>query len=105
MVAVAAELRHAALHIRVEALRVGEAAAGGEHHLGRLRGELAPGLGGAGLHDDWPALHRPRDVQGAAHREIFPLVVEHMHPLGVEIDAALDVADEGVVGELNPTGR
>ena len=38
----------------------------------------------------------------AAHLEIFPLVVEHMHLLGVEIDAAVDVTDEGVVGETVP---
>ena len=45
--------------------------AGGEDHLGGLGGELAAGLGGAGLHDHRPALHRPRDVQRAAHRQIL----------------------------------
>ena len=29
-------------------------------------------------------------------------MVEHMHPLGVEIDAVLDIADEGVVGPAVP---
>jgi hypothetical protein len=29
-------------------------------------------------------------------------VVEHVHPLGVKIDAALDIADEGVLGPAVP---
>jgi hypothetical protein len=65
-------------------------------------GELAAGIRGAGLDDDRPALDRPRDVQRAAHRQELALVVEHVHPLGVKIDAALDIADEGVLGPAVP---
>ena len=75
----------------------------GEDHLGGLGGELAAGIRGAGLHDDRPALDRPRDVERAAHREILALVVRaRAASLGIEIDAALDIADEGVVGPAVP---
>ncbi len=87
MVAGAAELRHAALDVGVEALALGEVALRGEHHLGGLGRELAAGLRGAGLHDDRPALDRPGDVERPAHREILALVVQHMQLVGVEIDA------------------
>ena len=76
-----------------------DVAQGGEHRFRRLGGELAPGIGRAGLHDHRPALHRPRDVQRPAHGEIFPLVVQHVHLGRIEIDAVLGVADEGIVGK------
>ena len=60
-------------------------------------GELAAGIRGAGLHDHRPALDRPRDVERAAHRQIFALVVEHVQLVGIEIESLRDVADEGVV--------
>ena len=95
-------LLHAALHVGVERLAGLDVRQRGEHHFGGLGGELAAGVGGAGLHDHRPALHRARDVERAAHREVFALVVEHVHLVGVEEHAALDVADEGVVGPAVP---
>ena len=53
---IAADLLRAALHVGVERLPDGEARLRGEHRLGGLGGELAAGLGGAGLHDHRPAL-------------------------------------------------
>ena len=88
--------------IGVVALRVGELAAARKDHLRGFGGELAAGIRGAGLDDDRPALDRPGDVQGPAHRQELALVVEDMHPLRVEIDAVLDVADEGVLGPAVP---
>ena len=86
---IAPEPRSAALDVGVDsACASARPAAAGEDHLGGLGGELPAGVGGAGLHDDRPALHRPRDVQRTAHRQKLALVVEHMHPFGVEIDAA-----------------
>ena len=102
VVAVAAELVHAALDVGVELLAVGEAAAAGEHRFRGLGRELPAGLRGAGLHDHRPALHRPGDVERAAHLEICALVVQHMHLVRIEKEAALDVAHEGVVGEGIP---
>ena len=102
---IAAGLLHAALHVGAERLAGLHVRQRGEHHLGGLGGELAAGVGGAGLHDHRPALHRARDVERAAHREIFSLVVEHVHLVGIEEHAALDVADEGVVGPASPTAR
>ncbi len=102
MVARAPELFHAPLDIGVEALRVGHRTAAGEDHLGGLGGDLAAGVGRAGLDDDRPALDRAGDVQGAAHREELAPVVEHVQPLGVEIDALPDIADKGVVGPAVP---
>ena len=40
--------------------------------------------------------------KGPAHRQELALVVEHVHAFGIEIDALLDVADEGVVGQAVP---
>ena len=74
----------------------------GEHRLRGLGGELPAGLRRAGLHDHRPALDRARDVERAAHREVFALVAEHVHLGGIEIDAVLDVADEGVVRPAVP---
>ena len=75
---------------------------GGEDHLGRFGRQLPPRLRGAGLDDDRPALHRPRDVERPAHREMLALVVEHMQLRRIEIEPALGVADEGVVGKAVP---
>ena len=86
-----------ALHIAVEGLGVGQVLLGGEHHLGGAGGELAAGLGLAGLHDHRVALGRPRHVEGAFHREMLALVARRMHLVRVEELAARLVADEGLV--------
>ena len=92
----------AALHVGVERAPDREARLRGEHRLRGLGRELAPGLGRAGLHDDRPALDRPRDVERTAHRQKLALVVEHMQLVGIEKDAVLDVADEGVIRPAVP---
>ena len=102
MVARAPGLFRPALHIGIELLADGEARLRGEHRLRRLGRELAAGLGGAGLDDHRPALDRPRDVERAAHRQVLALVVEHVQLVGIEIDAVVDVADEGVVRPAVP---
>src|SRR6266446_3718457 len=68
--------------IGVVALGIGELAAAGKDHLRGFGGELTAGIRGAGLDDDRPALDRPGDVEGAAHRQELALVVEQMQPLG-----------------------
>src|ERR1700730_18396496 len=102
VIGVAPELLGAALDIGVVMPRVGELAAAGKDHLRGLGGELAAGIGGARLDDDRPALDRPGDIERAAHRQELALVVEHMHPLRVEIKAGLDIADKGVLGPAVP---
>ena len=102
MLGIAADLFHASLHVRIEPLGIGDMRPGREHDLGRLGRKLAAGIGGAGLDDDGPALDRPGDIERAAHREVFPLVVQHVQLVGVEIDAAVDVAHEGIVGKTVP---
>ena len=99
---IAADLAHAALDVGVELLPVGETAAAGEHRFRGLGRELPAVIGRAGLHDHRPALHGPGDVERPAHREIFSLVIEHMHLGGIEIKPGFDVADKGVVGEGIP---
>ena len=91
-----------ALHVGVEGAAHLDAALRGEDGLGRLGGKLAARFAGAGLDDHGPALHRARDIERPAHVEIFALVVEHVEPVGIEIDAALDVADERVLGPAVP---
>lgn len=73
-----------------------------ENDFRRFGRQLPSGLRRAGLDDDRPALHRPRDVERPAHRKVLALVVEHMQPLRVEIEPAFGVADEGVVGKAVP---
>ncbi len=102
MIARAAELFHAALDVGIEFLADGKIALRGEHRFRRLRRELAAGIGRAGLHDHRPALDRAGDIDRAAHREIFALVIEHVHFRRIEKDAVLDVADPGIVGPAVP---
>ena len=51
-----------------------------------------------GLWDSWADDAFVRDVERPAHLQIPALVVEHMELVGIEIDAARDIADEGIVG-------
>ncbi len=96
------ELVEPALDVGVEALPVLERAVRGEDHLGRLRCQLLAGLGRAGLYDHRPALHGPGNIERAAYGEVWAAVVEHMQFLGIEIDAARDVANERVVRPAVP---
>ncbi len=75
---------------------------GRENHLRRFGRQLPSRLRCAGLDDDRPALHRPRNVERPPHREMLALVIEHMQSLRIEIKPALGVADEGIVGEAVP---
>ena len=102
MIGIAADLGRPALHVGIEGARVGDRAASGEHHFGGFGRKLAAGIGRTGLHDDGPTLHRAGDVQRPAHFQILALVIEHMHLVGIEIDAVLDIADEGIVGPAVP---
>src|SRR3546814_16864018 len=98
MVWITPDRAHAALHIRIEGLAALDRLLLAEDHLVRFRRELPAGLGSAGLHDHRPALDRPRDVEWSTHREVRPLMIEHMQLVRIEIDAGLDVAHEGIVG-------
>ena len=102
MIAVAAELFHAAFDVGIERLADFQIALRGEHRFGGFRRKLAAGIRGAGLHDHRPALDRPGDIDRALHREIFALVIEHMHLRRLEEDAVLDVAHPGIVGPAVP---
>src|SRR5579864_451215 len=102
MVACAPWLLHPALHVGIELLRVRKIAPALEYYLSRLGRDLAARLRRASLHDNRPALDWARDVERAAHGQKWPLVIEHVHPLGIEKDAVLDIADEGVVGPAVP---
>ena len=102
MIAIAAELFHAALDVGIELLADGKIALRGEYRLRRLGGKLAAGIRRAGLHDHRPALHRPRDIDRTANREIFALVIEHVHFRRIEEDAVLHIADPGIVRPAVP---
>ena len=78
VIAVAAELFHAGLHVGVEALAVSQGALAGEDGLGGFRGDLPAGFRRAGLHDHRPALDRAGDVDRAADGEFRALVVQHV---------------------------
>src|SRR4029077_15926119 len=92
-----AEFFHAAFDVGIKFLADGKIALRGEPRFRRLRRELTAGIGRAGLYDHRPALDRAGDIDRAAHREIFALVIEHVHFRRIEKDAVLDVADPGIV--------
>src|SRR5262249_728784 len=87
----------AGLDVGVELAPGGEVRLRREHGFRCFRRELAAGLRGPGLDDNRPALDRARDVERAAYRQVFALVVEDMQLVGVEIKSALGVAGGGVV--------
>ena len=93
---------HAAFYVSIEITGAGDRTTGGEHHLGGFGGDLLAGVGRTGLHDDRPALHRAGMVQRAANLEVLALVVQHMHLVGIEEDAAFLVADPGIVRPAIP---
>ena len=86
-----------AFEIGVELARLVDVLLDREHDLGRLRGEIAAGLGLAGVHDHRPALRRTLDHQRAAHLEVLALVIEHVQLGRVEEQAFRLVQHEGVV--------
>src|SRR5262249_57246795 len=86
----------------VEALRIAKVVGAAEYDLRRLGSELTSCLRCSGLDDDRPALDRTGNVQRPPHGKIRPLMVQHMHLLRIEINAGLDVADEGVVRPTVP---
>ena len=91
-----------AFHVGIKFAAGGNGGRRREYGFRGLGGKLAAGIGGAGLHDHRPALDRTRDIERAAHRKIFALMIEHMQLVGIEKDAVLDVADESVVGPAVP---
>src|SRR5262245_63193331 len=105
MIARTSGLLGAGFDIGVEFAPGGEVRLRREHGFRRFRRELTAGLRGPGLDDDRPALDRARDVERAAYRQVFALVVEHMQLVGIEIKSAIGVADEGVVRPALPKGR
>src|ERR1700730_10558649 len=102
MVACAPQLFHPALHIGIEVLRVRKIAPALEYYFCRLSRDLAASLRRACLHDHRPTLDWARDVERATHGQKWHLVIEHVHPLGIEKDPVLDIVDEGVVGPAIP---
>ena len=89
LVLAAAVARQSAIDIGVEFPALLERGLRGEHQLGGAGGELAAGIGGAGLHQHRPALRRTRDVQRAADGKVFAPMVQRVQLGGVEEDAGL----------------
>ena len=61
-----------------------------------------PSFRRSGLDDNWPASDGASNVQRPPHGKMGPFVVQHVHLLGVEINARLNIADEGVVRPTVP---
>ncbi len=93
------------LHVLVEGAAVLDRPAAAEDHFRRLGRQLPAGLRRAGLDDDRPALDRPGDVERAADRQMLALMVEHVQLGRVEEDAALLVAQPGIVRPAVPEPR
>ena len=105
MIRLPAITREPALHVAIERLRFVERLVRDEHDFGGLRREFLARFRRTGLHDDGPALRRTRDVERPAHLEVLAAMVEHVQLVGIEIDAAFLVAQEGVVFPAIPQAR
>ena len=87
---------HAALEVGIEVHRVLQRLLGGEDHLGRAGRQGFASFRRTRLHQHWPALRRTRHVQGALHRKVLALVVEHMAVCRVEHPTTGLVPHKGV---------
>ena len=92
----AAETVQPAFDVLVEAAHLRAAALHGEDHLRPARGEDAPAVGAAGLHDHGPALRAARDGQRAARLDPAALVIGVVDLGRVGQDPGRLVVDEGV---------
>ena len=54
-----------------------------EVHIGPGGGQRFPCFRRAGLHQQWMALRRARDVERAAHAKVLALILEMMHLVGI----------------------
>lgn len=72
-----------------------------EHQVGHRGGEIAPALGGAGLHQGNPRLAEGRQVERSLDLEEFAVVVDRAHPGNVGVAAALAVDQECLAGKLS----
>ena len=86
----------------LERLQIFDAASRSKHHLCRFRCKLAACIGCTSLHDQRPALYRPRDIERATHIEELTLMIECVQPIRIKEDTAVLVANEGVVGPAVP---
>ncbi len=90
-------VRHARAHVVAEILAFLDGGLGREHHVGGAGGKLHADVRGARLRHDRAALRRACYVERPAHREVLSLVAEDVHLVEVEPDAALLVAQKGIV--------
>ena len=54
-----------------------------EVHIGPGGGQRFPCFRRAGLHQQWMALRRARDVEGAHAKKVLALILEMMHLVGI----------------------
>ena len=95
----------ARLHIFIELPGFLDCSAAAEYDFRGFGGELPTRVGCTGLHDDRPALDRSSDVQRTTHRQMIALVIEDVHFLRIEEDAACLVVQPCVVGPTVPQTR
>ena len=88
---------HPPLDVVVIGLGLGNVQMGRENRLRQFRSKFPPLVGGAGLHLHRIALNGTGHVEGPAHPELLTLMPEIVHLLGIEIEAALHIAHEGVI--------
>ena len=74
----------------------------GEDRLGMPGGEAAAGLGGAGLHEDRPALRSARHVERPRHGIVLAVVVDRLDTQWIGIVAIDAVIQHRVVGPAVP---
>src|SRR6185436_6164726 len=97
MVGIAAVFAHPPLDVVVVGLGSINRQMRAEDRLRVLRSEFLAIVGSSGLHDDGPTLWRTRHIQWAADGVVLPLVVEQVHLVAVEEDAAVAIAHEGII--------
>lgn len=87
----------AVLELAIENPGILEWTAIGEDRIGVLAGQPDTGIGRTCLKDDWLALPRTTDIQRPFDTEEAAVMIETVHLRGINIDALLAVAHEGIV--------
>ena len=93
----AAELRHAALQVIVEAAALFDSRIGREDNLRGLRREIPARVRGSGLDQHRPSLRCPRNVESPMDIEELAMVIEYMELRQIEVPPLRPIMHEGII--------
>ena len=97
-----AEGTHAGFDVRIEATAASMFGLDPKMTSAVWAASCLPSFGRARLHDDRPAFDRAGDVERSSDGQVLTFVVQHMHPVGIEEQTALLVAQPCIICEAVP---